>query len=285
MYRIASADYQYYQTLSRLEIAELKASIGGMTKAVRVFEESRQTEEEKAFTSAVMRGQETERQWLSHEIHDTVLQDLSAQHLLSSKVLSEVKKYNDASVFDSVEKLAELAKTASAQLRSICQNLTPPDLDAGSLYNAFYSLCQNCARSSGIKCTYSCENDARPVLDSLETQVMLNVYRLVQETLSNAIRHAGAEELSVIVRLAKEPAEMQRGRRKSIVIFITDDGCGFDVEKTLASSRTANPGKPDKSGAYAHFGLRGMFYRAQQLNGALSVKSSAGDGTTVRLEF
>lgn len=84
----------------------------------------------------------------------------------------------------------------------------------------------------------------------------------------------------MIIRLSSESESAE----KHIVVFVTDDGCGFDVKKALVSG-FAGEGVSDEAGERIRLGIRGMYSRAAQLNGTLRITSSAGEGTSVRLEF
>lgn len=248
----------------------------------------KRTKRESEDAVAIIHAQEAERQRISREIHDTVLQDLNAQHLLLSKVCDNLETSRSpvqagtipAEFSDSLFQMQALTKNVSQRLRSICRNLVPPELEEGFLYDAVSLLCRNFAAVQNIKCTFSCGNDARDILNSLSDQSKLNVFRLIQESLSNAARHSQAQETSVIIRLSSESESAE----KHIVVFVTDDGCGFDVKKALASG-FAGDGVSDEAGERIRLGIRGMYSRAAQLNGTLRITSSAGEGTSVRLEF
>ena len=248
----------------------------------------KRTKRESEDAVAIIHAQEAERQRISREIHDTVLQDLNAQHLLLSKVCDNIETSRSpaqagtvpAEFSDSLFQMQALTKNVSQRLRNICRNLVPPELEEGFLYDAVSLLCRNFAAVQNIKCTYSCGNDARDILNSLSDQSKLNVFRLIQESLSNAARHSQAQETSVIIRLSSESESAE----KHIVVFVTDDGCGFDVKKAIVSG-FAGDGVSDEAGERIRLGIRGMYSRAAQLNGTLRITSSAGEGTYVRLEF
>lgn len=230
----------------------------------RVRAQKKQSDE---FASAVLRGQESERQHLSREIHDTVLQDLNARHLLAENAAEELNRLGEKEAAEAVHKIGGMSRSSSRRLRSICQNLTPPELDDGLLFEAVSTLCGNFARDRRIRCIYTCGEEARRTLNSLDEQAKRNVYRIIQESLTNAAVHGKADEVAVTIR----PASPSGGNR--LVLFITDDGSGFDTRQNTAQTGP-------------HFGIRGMRCRAeQQLGGKLVIKSEVGEGTTVRVEF
>ena len=98
----------------------------------------------------------------------------------------------------------------------------------------------------------------------LDENDILNLYRVVQESLTNIIKHARAEEAVILIRNASVNEE------KGLYIFISDDGCGFDSDAEFY----------DKS---KHFGLVGMKKRCQLIGADFSVSSIPGEGTQIRI--
>ena len=99
-----------------------------------------------------------------------------------------------------------------------------------------------------------------PVADRLDGEMKLAVYRIVQEALSNVLRHAGAERIGVRVL----------GRDGRVVAEVEDDGAGFDVPESV-------------EGIDRGLGLLGMQERASLAGGRLEIESEPGRGTTIRL--
>jgi signal transduction histidine kinase len=89
------------------------------------------------------------------------------------------------------------------------------------------------------------------------------LYRIVQEALTNIVRHAGAGRVSVLLE----------GRDSTVVAIVEDDGCGFEVDRLTR-----------RSGSEHWLGLHGMRERAELLGGTLTIESSPAAGTTVFVE-
>jgi len=89
------------------------------------------------------------------------------------------------------------------------------------------------------------------------------LYRIVQEALTNVVRHAGASQVSVLLE----------SRGETLVVIVEDDGCGFDADRLMHSSPSEH-----------WLGLHGMRERAELLGGTLTIESSPGAGTAVFVE-
>ena len=88
----------------------------------------------------------------------------------------------------------------------------------------------------------------------------LSAYRIVQEALTNAAKHAKAQTVSIVIQ--RHASRLQA--------IITDDGCGFDADAALRAPS-----------AWTHLGLHGMRERAAILQGSVTIESTPGEGTTV----
>lgn len=103
------------------------------------------------------------------------------------------------------------------------------------------------------------------------------VYRIVQEALTNVLKHTQATAVSVIVER----------RRTSLSVIVEDNGIGFDPDAPSAVPPPAAPaGQPDGSGAARlHFGLLGMQERAALVGGSFQIESAPGAGTTIYVQI
>jgi signal transduction histidine kinase len=141
-------------------------------------------------------------------------------------------------------------------VRRFARGLRPPALDELGLIPAIESHIRSVAEVAG----FPVRLDAEPVDGALSPEAELAVYRIVQEALSNVVRHAGAT--SAVVRLEREPEQL--------VVCVEDDGRGFET------ARAHNAGG---------LGLFGMSERAAYLGGRVDVKSAPGSGTQVRAQI
>lgn len=198
--------------------------------------------------------QEVEREDLSRELHDDLGQQLTA-------VKMDVEWAQRASLPTQHELQARLraavtsVQTATAMTRSLSAALRPPTLHRLELTAAVHEYVADCARRSGITMQFLHEDS--DVL-GLAKEMTINIYRIVQETLNNVIRHAVATE--VMVRLWQTS--------DSCWITIHDNGKGFDLEQAVQSQG---------------LGLVGMRERARLIGGTLEISSTPGAGTTVLL--
>jgi len=203
--------------------------------------------ESTVFSHAYMLAQDEERARISRELHDTVIQDMRC-------VLLEPEKTE--------LKMTELMK----KTRDICNALIPPDFRFSELPDALRQLCMDFGEKTGIDCR--AEIDTHIKLEFLTMEKRLQVYRIVQEALTNIEKHA----------LAKEAIITMRQSNDIIYIGIGDDGKGFnfplDDNGRIISS-------PDKS----HIGIISMKERAAILGGQLKIVSEIGEGTLVCLEI
>jgi len=208
-----------------------------------------------AFSQAVLWAQEEERTRISLELHDTVVQEMRR---LSGDI-DEIAKA------DEEKRREELYAQASARqaaitggLRDICNNLAPPDIGPRGLPDALRRLCVDFAERTGIDCRMETPGDVPTGFSDKERN--LQIFRIVQEALTNIEKHAKATEAIV------EPRRADDG---NLVITVFDNGAG------------PNPADGD---ARRGMGIRGMKERAALLCGDLAVgKNERGEGTQVRL--
>ncbi len=195
-----------------------------------------------------------ERNRLARELHDSVTQQLFGV-VLAAESASELLASGDAGAADQIGRVQELARGAMDELRSVVFELRPASLEAEGLAQALRKHVDVLRRVSGQAIELAV---AAP--PALRAQVAGEVFRIAQEALQNALRHAGAEHIAV--RLGAE-----RGR---LVLTVADDGRGFDAESPAVRGR--------------RLGLTSMEERATALGGQVVVDSRPGAGTTVRLE-
>ncbi|MDY4674176.1 MAG: hypothetical protein SO369_04185 [Treponema sp.] len=206
----------------------------------------------------VVKVQETERIKLGAELHDTAIQDFKALKLFLMQLESRIQKTSE---IDSIlVKIYELEKNGLSNLYAILHKLTPPEVDGEDFKSALLSLCGNFKKDSGIDCVFYVDPEAH--LNALTGDVRLQVYRVVQEALTNVARHSKATECIISVR----------EENNRIIMFISDDGIGLGER---------NPSEKSDTGG---FGLRGMESRIAIVGGNFRVRWDE-DGTEIRLEI
>jgi len=216
------------------------------------------------FSHAVLLAQEKERSRLSRELHDTIAQDLRCL----SFGMDKIGNCPDAG---EREKLCNEAAAAHSALirkvRDICDFLVPPDFRFQSLSEALRRLCLDYGKRTGIDCRIDIAKNLE--LGGLSEEKQLQIFRIVQEALTNVEKHACATEAIVIMR---------SGSNKDLFVGISDDGKGFSPPGTKELQQLTEDG-------LTHLGIRGMNERAAMLGGSLLIKSERGEGTLVCLEI
>jgi len=169
------------------------------------------------------------------------------------------------------EKLCiEAAASHSAlirKVRDICDFLVPPDFRFQGLTEALQRFCLDYGKRTGIDCRINIAENLKP--GSLSEEKQLQIFRIVQEALTNVEKHACATEAIVIMR---------SGSDNDLFVGISDDGKGF-------LPPAVNDLQPPTGDGAAHLGIRGMNERAAMLGGRLLIKSERGEGTLVCLEI
>lgn len=207
----------------------------------------------------VIAAQEAERARVSRDLHDDVGQSLTSV-LLGLRLVEDSLVEPDVDATDLRRRLAELRELVAEGLRRARQlafDLRPTVLDDVGLTAALQRLTDSVASRSGLKIDLDIAGLAPD--ERLPTAIETVIYRVVQEALTNIVRHAIATTASVTLA----------GRDTTVRIFVEDDGIGFDPEQT--STR-------------AHLGIQGMLERAELVGGTVSVTSAVGAGTTIVLE-
>lgn len=195
---------------------------------------------------------EAERGRWARELHDETLQAMGNLRLM----LSGARRRSDpVALADAVGRAIEQLESDIGTLRALITDLRPAALDALGLEPAVLALIDR-VRGGGldvdghVELAHDHGNAAERLMAELET----GVYRIVQESLTNAVKHGGAARATV------EVLEHQQ----RVTVVVRDDGTGFDPEACTDG-----------------FGLAGMRERAELLGGELSVHSAPGDGTTI----
>ena len=209
----------------------------------------------RAASDRLLTAQEDERKRLAADLHDGVGQTMTALALTldAAEATLAGAGSHGAPGRDAVHRARQMAGIALEDVRGVANRLRPPRLQEGGLVAALREL----AASAGLPVEF----EADPWLVQpglLEPAGEVDVYRIVQEALGNASRHAKPHRVRVSAR------HVDRGLR----IEVADDGVGFDAAATNGNG----------------LGLSSMRDRAQVIGGTLEVRSRHGAGTVVRLD-
>ena len=222
-------------------------------RRVRQLEKARAAQQ--AFSRRLMESQEAERKRIATELHDGLVQRLAVIRNLALLHLSANGKSQES--IDRIGAISSEAGQAMSEVREISHNLRPHQLDLLGLTKAIQSVIQKVAVNWPITLTFELDN-----IDGIfEKESEINVYRIVQECLSNIVRHSQATEASVLVHRSEE----------SIAIAIRDNGRGLPPPS--ASLENGRVG----------LGLGNISERAQLLGGRAHIFSEPGKGTEVRI--
>jgi signal transduction histidine kinase len=202
--------------------------------------------------SRIVAGQELERRRLARELHDETGQAL-ASILLGLRAVDEAASSPDAK--KAVSDLRVLVVATLQDVRRLAVQLRPTALDDFGLVAALERLVQTFAEMTGI----DVQLEARLGPERLPPEVETTLYRLVQEALTNVVKHAEAGHVSIVLA----------HREGGVIAVIEDDGRGFD---------------PDLRGGTG-VGLLGMRERVELHDGRLTVESGSDAGTTLRIEI
>ncbi|TSB19637.1 sensor histidine kinase [Streptomyces sp. NBC_01525] len=223
----------------------------------RIVEELTATRSELAAAEHAA-GVLAERERLAREIHDTLAQGLSSIQLLLRAAERALPSRPEAALGHVVHARATAVDNL-AEARRFVRELSPPDLETGSLPAALERLCATTARTSGL--AVHCHVSGTPA--ELPTPHEVALLRIAQSALANTVRHAGARRAELTLSYMDT----------EVALDVVDDGAGFAPE-ALPPAGTATA---DGTG----FGLAAMRARARALHGALAVESAPGEGTAV----
>jgi PAS domain S-box-containing protein len=219
-----------------------------------VTERRRHAEVRARLLEQVTAAQEEEQRRLARELHDETGQSLTSL-LVGLRTLSEAPSL--AAAREQVAELRRVTARTLDEVRRLARGLRPGVLDELGLVPAVDQLATDHTQMRSIAVEVSAVGFG---LERLPPAVETALYRIIQEALTNAAKHSGAQTATVV---------LQR-RREMVQAIVSDDGCGFDVEATLRTPA-----------ARAHLGLHGMRERAALLDGTVTIESTPGEGTTI----
>ncbi|GAC1632620.1 MAG: two-component system sensor histidine kinase CasK [Ktedonobacteraceae bacterium] len=200
-----------------------------------------------------------ERNRLAREIHDTLAQGLAAI-TLQLETADALATTRPERAQEAIQRALSLARSNLEEARRSVMDLRAAPLQDHTLPEALAALAQHSCddRSLQVEFTYS------PVANfpMLAARLEEGMYRIVQEALVNACKHAGAQLILVALTLDDQ----------CVHVTVQDDGCGFDPEEMTGLGEAESVG---------HFGLVGISERVKLLGGTLCIQSEAGTGTSI----
>jgi PAS domain S-box-containing protein len=211
-------------------------------------------EERKRLEREILDISEQERRRIGQELHDSVGQQLTGIAFMTKVLEQKLAAKLPEQVGDVVE-ISQLVRQATDQARALAKGLHPVDLDAESLMAALQELAANTQNLFGISCTFKCERPV-PVCD---TAVAINLYRIAQEAVTNAMKH---------------------GRARNIEIELANTGpaCSLTIRNDGLDFPSAQPYS-------AGMGLKIMRHRVEMINATLDIRRGCEGGAVVTCTF
>jgi signal transduction histidine kinase len=243
----------------RGELVQLAQVFDRMAEALELREVERLRAQRtlRQYAERLMEAQESERRRIARELHDEIGQALTAvkMNLQAAQRLAE-----DPVLLSYQQDCMDTVDRTLYQVRSLSLDLLPSVLDDLGLEPALRWLVAHLARQTGV----SIQLDVDSLDGRLRPDLELACFRVAQEALTNAVRHAQAEQVHV---------ELRR-RKGEVQLVVLDDGVGFDVQ---AAFERATRG--------ASLGLLGMRERVSLVGGQIDIMSAPGQGSEIRAQF
>jgi signal transduction histidine kinase len=195
-----------------------------------------------------------ERNRLARDLHDSVTQALYGLTLSTEAAARQIAAGEIDAAAAQLREIQVTAKQALQEMRLLIYELRPPVLEEQGLAAALQERLQSVEGRVGVVTSLAVEGDGR-----LPPAVEMELDRITQEALNNALKHAHAHQIAVQLRQDE----------RTVALEIADDGIGFDLGTTWSRGG---------------LGLRGMAERAARLGGQLAIDSRPGKGTRVRVE-
>lgn len=197
-----------------------------------------------------------ERNRIAREIHDTLAQNLAGIALQLDAVNMQTSDI-PSSLRQRLEQACNLVRYSLSEARRAVSDLRSDELERRQLAAALPEIAERMAASAALDTKVQVIGTPRRLNPVTEK----NLLRIFQEAMANAVKHAGAQTIEVELRYSTD----------DLVLWVRDDGSGFDTEKIIPLG-------------VGHYGLTGMRERAERIGGRLTLKSELGRGTELLVE-
>jgi two-component system, NarL family, sensor histidine kinase LiaS len=231
------------------ELNQLAVYIQEQVKSLQRLADEKSDLAEQAHHAAVME----ERHRLARDLHDSVSQQLFALNMLSSAAVRTVqKKPKEAEPI--LIQVAEIASKAQGEMRALLLHLRPIDLKGESLAQGLKKLIQELKEKTPIEITAELDH-----LDEMTKGAEAHLFRIVQEGISNILRHAEASQIKISTKKIDA----------SLNLYISDNGKGFNVNQHKMTS----------------YGLQTMRERCEEIGGIFQIRSKENEGTYINIRI
>lgn len=245
------------ETISSQINVVLEYLSGDLNQVTRILESAKNRQ---LIGLKIILAQEEERKRMAREIHDGPAQSLANLVLRTEIAERMLVKQEFQLVQEELMELKSQVRSGLEEIRKIIFNLRPMALDDLGLVPTLRKFVQDFEEKTKIRAVFETSGRELRMPSAMEAAV----YRLVQEAFSNALKHASPTYVSLEMTFFL----------KRILIVIQDNGVGFDVEQTMARSKTSS-----------HYGLIGMHERVELLNGKIDIESARGQGTKITISI
>lgn len=199
--------------------------------------------------------EEQERKKLARDLHDGVGQSLAALKLMLGLTKKQIEEKGEEKLSSNMEKSLQLAETSIVEMREVLNNLSPKILEEKGLFEGIKTLAEKVDELDNVSCKLKYDRE----LPSMDETIALNIYRVLQEALTNVIKHSKAKNVEINILYNKD---------KELCVFnVSDDGVGFHINKNELG-----------------VGILSMGDRVKMLGGKFKVTSKIESGTTVIME-
>lgn len=234
-----------------LELNDLAEKMKTQVNALQRLADEKSEFAQQAHLAATME----ERQRLARDLHDAVSQQLFALAMMSQATVKLIDKDQSQAKAQIVE-ISEMALQAQNEMRALLLHLRPIYLSGETLKEGLIRLIDDLKK----KCTLSFKVEIDE-LDELSQAKEEHIFRMIQEALSNILRHANAQNVQVILK----------NRSNEVYIHINDDGVGFDIDEKF-NNKTS-------------YGLKTMQERSEEIGGTFRIRSKKGEGTYIEVRI
>jgi signal transduction histidine kinase len=256
---IASADAGAFGADDTNLLEAIGQQLGVAIENARLWDELREKERVRGqLLEQVIGAQEEERKRVARELHDDTGQAITSL-MVGLRAASENCEPTARNQFAA---LREIAAQTLESVKRMARELRPALLDDLGLAAALERYVSAYRANTGLNADLQVAGFDGP--ERLPPEVELTTYRIIQEALTNIVKHAQARNVSIVVE--RKPA--------SLVAIVEDDGRGFDVRSVQAATQEEG-----------RLGLHGMRERAQLIGGRLQLESTPGAGSSVFVEI
>jgi signal transduction histidine kinase len=238
---VALKKQKYIQGLIMISVALLWLII---VLAILYYTINKRKKQQIIFSKKLIVAQEEERKRIAFELHDSI-----GQNLVFMKGMVENKEINKIDLSNNI-------KTTLEEVRSISKDLYPSQLEQLGFIQSIQALINKVTETTKLLATA----DIEPIEDKLNAEQKINIYRVIQECITNCIKHANATALRITILKSN----------KLIEATIQDNGKGFDTNNSKIVSST---------------GLISLRERTHLLNGKISISSTLNKGTKITLQI